>query len=153
MLYKRVIRNMHQKTRKGNKNVDRWLGPYTIIKLSKTTCKLQNIFGRNLKTSVHLSQLKPYHTTDNKQAAVLVQNSIQVKKRKAESPLNTPHPLKKIHSEKQLQSKLGILASVALLQSHADEKAVLDLTATDDDDNLMRTEEINDDTITHEKVR
>ena len=31
---------MLQKTRKGNKTEDRWLGPYVIVELSKTSCLL-----------------------------------------------------------------------------------------------------------------
>ncbi|SMN01821.1 hypothetical protein SPONN_110 [uncultured Candidatus Thioglobus sp.] len=53
-------RNMKQKTRKGSKSEDRWLGPYTIMALSKTSCILVNASGRRLKTRVNLNQLKPY---------------------------------------------------------------------------------------------
>ena len=53
-------RNMKQKTRKGSKHEDRWLGPYTIVELSKTTCRLTNGLGKILKTRINLSQLKPY---------------------------------------------------------------------------------------------
>ena len=41
-------RNMKQKTRKGSKHEDRWLGPYTIVELSKTTCRLKNALGKIL---------------------------------------------------------------------------------------------------------
>ena len=51
---------MKQKTRKGSKHEDRWLGPYTIVELSTTTCRLANALGKNLKTRINLSQLKPY---------------------------------------------------------------------------------------------
>lgn len=53
-------RNMKQKTRKGSKREDRWLGPYEILEMSKTTCVLQNKAGKCLKTRVNTNQLKPY---------------------------------------------------------------------------------------------
>lgn len=53
-------RNMRQKTRKGSKNEDRWLGPYTIVSMSKYSVSLKNKHGTNLKTSVNVNQLKPY---------------------------------------------------------------------------------------------
>ena len=52
--------NMKQKTRKGSKHEDRWLGPYTIVEISTTTCCLANVLGKNLKTRINHSQLKPY---------------------------------------------------------------------------------------------
>jgi len=64
-------RNMKQKTRKGSKGEDRWLGPYTIVELSATTCILKNALGKKLKTRINRSQLKPYLQTsqsDNKHA-------------------------------------------------------------------------------------
>ena len=64
-------RNMKQKTRKGSKGEDRWLGPYTIVELSATTCILKNALGKKLKTRINLSQLKPYlqaSQSDNKHA-------------------------------------------------------------------------------------
>jgi hypothetical protein len=51
---------MHQKTRKGSKNEDRWLGPYEVIDIRKTSCTLKNKSGKRLKTCVNLNQLKPY---------------------------------------------------------------------------------------------
>lgn len=54
-------RNMKQKTRKGSKSEDRWLGPYIIVGLSKTTCCLKNKSGKMLKNRVNINQLKPYH--------------------------------------------------------------------------------------------
>ena len=55
-------RNMKQKTRKGYKSEDRWLGPYIIIELTKTTCCLKNYkSSKQLKTKVSINQLKPYH--------------------------------------------------------------------------------------------
>lgn len=53
-------RNMKQKTRKGSKNEDRWLGPYKILEIVKTTCLLQNRTGKELKSRVNINQLKPY---------------------------------------------------------------------------------------------
>ena len=53
---------MKQKTRKGSKHEDRWLGPYTIVELSKTTCRLKNALGKIINTRINLSQLKPYHS-------------------------------------------------------------------------------------------
>ena len=53
-------RNMKQKTRKGSKHEDQWLGPYTIVELSTTTCRLANALGKNLKTRINLSQMKSY---------------------------------------------------------------------------------------------
>ena len=61
-------RNMKQKTRKGYKNEDRWLGPYVIVTLAKSTCLLKSSkTGKNLKTKVNISQLKPYQqvSSDN----------------------------------------------------------------------------------------
>ena len=40
-------RNMQQKTRKGKKMEDRWLGPYVIVEISKTSCLLKNQSGKN----------------------------------------------------------------------------------------------------------
>jgi len=64
-------RNMKQKARKGSKGEDRWLGLYTIVELSATTCILKNAPGKKLKTRINLSQLKPYlqaSQSDNKYA-------------------------------------------------------------------------------------
>ena len=36
------------------------VGPYTIVELSTTTCRLANALGKNLKTRINLSQPKPY---------------------------------------------------------------------------------------------
>ena len=55
-------RNMKQKTRKGSKNEDRWLGPYSIVDLSKTSCHLINKSGKKLKGRINLNQLKLYHS-------------------------------------------------------------------------------------------
>ncbi len=52
---------MKQKTRKGSKNEDHWLGPYTIVDISKTSCRLKNVSGKLLKTQININQLKPYH--------------------------------------------------------------------------------------------
>ena len=49
-----------KKTRKGSKNEDCWLGPYTIVELSKTSCCLKNASGE-LKASININQRKPYH--------------------------------------------------------------------------------------------
>ena len=54
-------RNMKQKTRKGSKNEDRWLGPYTIVDLSRTSCHLKNASGKQLKAHININQLKPCH--------------------------------------------------------------------------------------------
>jgi len=59
------------KTQKGSKGEDRWLGLYTIVELSTTTCILKNALGQKLKTRINRSQLKPYLQTsqsDNKHA-------------------------------------------------------------------------------------
>ena len=53
-------RNMLQKTRKGNQGQDRWLGPFTIVELTTTSCLLRNKQGKVLKMRINLSQLKPY---------------------------------------------------------------------------------------------
>ena len=58
-------RNMQQKTRKGKKMEDRWLGPYTIIEITKTSCSLKNSSGKVLKQRINLSQLKPYRESDD----------------------------------------------------------------------------------------
>ena len=52
---------MKQKTRKGSKNEDRWLGPYTIVDISKTSCRLKNTSGKQLKPHININQLKLYH--------------------------------------------------------------------------------------------
>ena len=54
-------RNMQQKTRKGKKMEDRWLGPYIIVEVTKTSGILKNSSGKILKQRINLSQLKPYH--------------------------------------------------------------------------------------------
>lgn len=51
---------MRQKTGRGKKNEDRWLGPYKILDVLKTTCLLQNRAGKHLKGRVSINQLKPY---------------------------------------------------------------------------------------------
>lgn len=56
-------RNMKQKTKKGHKSEDRWLGPYMISDITNTTCQLVNMSGHTLKTRVNLNQLKLYHET------------------------------------------------------------------------------------------
>ena len=48
-------RNLKQKTRKGSKNEDCWLGPYAIIDSSKTSCHLKNAFGKQLKAHINIS--------------------------------------------------------------------------------------------------
>lgn len=57
-------RNMKQKTRKGSKDEDRWLGPFEVVQISKTTCVLKNKEGKQLKTRVNINQLKPYLEND-----------------------------------------------------------------------------------------
>ncbi len=56
-------RNMLQKTRKGNKGEDRWLGPY-VIELTTTSAILRNEHGKTLKRRVSLNQLKHYIQPD-----------------------------------------------------------------------------------------
>ena len=56
---------MKQKTRKGSKAEDRWLGPYTIEQLLSSTCCLRNTQHQTLKTKVNLTQLKPYYQSAN----------------------------------------------------------------------------------------
>ena len=57
----KVLRcNMQQKTKKGKKMEDRWLGPYVIIELSNTSCLLKNHSGKILKQRINLCQLKSY---------------------------------------------------------------------------------------------
>ena len=58
-------RNMQQKTRKGKKMEDRWLGPYTIVEITKTSCLLKDTSGKVLKQRINLSQLKPYHESNH----------------------------------------------------------------------------------------
>ena len=58
-------RNMQQKTRKGKKLEDRWLGPYTIVEVTKTSCLLKNASGKVLKQRINLSQLKPYSESNH----------------------------------------------------------------------------------------
>ena len=58
-------RNMQQKTRKGKKMEDRWLGPYTIVEITKTSCLLKNSSDKILKQRINLSQLKPYHESND----------------------------------------------------------------------------------------
>ena len=57
-------RNMQQKTRKGKKMEDRWLGPYTIVEVTKTSCLLKNTSGKVLKQRINLNQLKPYNESN-----------------------------------------------------------------------------------------
>lgn len=56
-------RNMQQKTRKGKKMEDRWLGPYTIVEISTTSCLLKNNMGKVFKQRINLCQLKPFLET------------------------------------------------------------------------------------------
>ena len=58
-------RNMQQKTRKGKKMEDRWLGPYTIVEITNTSCLLKNSSGKVLKQRINLNQLKPYHKSND----------------------------------------------------------------------------------------
>ena len=58
-------RNMQQKTRKGKKMEDRWLGPYTIVEITKTSCLLKNLSGKVLKQRINLGQLKPYRESND----------------------------------------------------------------------------------------
>ena len=60
-------RNMQQKTRKGKKMEDRWLGPYVIVEISNTSCLLKNQSGKILKQRVNLCQLKPFNEANNEQ--------------------------------------------------------------------------------------
>ena len=53
-------RNMQQKTKKGKKMEDRWLGPYIIVEISKTSCLLKNKSDKILKQRINICQLKPY---------------------------------------------------------------------------------------------
>ena len=57
-------RNMQQKTRKGKKMEDRWLGPYTIVEVTKTSRLLKNTSGKVLKQRINLNQLKPYNESN-----------------------------------------------------------------------------------------
>lgn len=60
-------RNMQQKTRKGKKMEDRWLGPDVIVEISKTSCLLKNQSGKILKQRVNLCQLKPFNEANIEQ--------------------------------------------------------------------------------------
>ena len=60
-------RNMQQLTKKGKKMEDRWLGPYLIVEISKTSCLLKNRLGKVLKQRVNLCQLKPFNEPTIKQ--------------------------------------------------------------------------------------
>ena len=57
-------RNMLQKTSKGHKMEDNWLGPFTIVKLTTNgTCTIKNInTGHVLKRNVPMKQLKKYQS-------------------------------------------------------------------------------------------
>ena len=59
--------NMQQKTRKGKKMEDRWLGPYVNVELSKTSCLFKNQSGKILKQRVNLCQLKPFNEANIEQ--------------------------------------------------------------------------------------
>jgi len=57
----KVLRcNMQQKTKKGKKMEDLWLGPYTIVEITKTSCLLKNKSDKILKQRINICQLKPY---------------------------------------------------------------------------------------------
>ena len=60
-------RNMQQLTKKGRKMEDRWLGPYLIVEISKTSCLLKNRLRKVLKQRVNLCQLKPFNEPTIKQ--------------------------------------------------------------------------------------
>ena len=61
---------MQQKTRKGKKMEGRWLGPYTIVEVTKTSCQLKNASGKVLKQRINLSQLKPYSESNHSDPVV-----------------------------------------------------------------------------------
>jgi transposase InsO family protein len=51
---------------RGKKLARMWVGPYRIIALRDTTAKLRNIeSGKDIKQSVHVGRLKPYHQPPN----------------------------------------------------------------------------------------
>ena len=60
-------RNMLQKTKKGHKMEDKWLGPYTIANLdvTKGLCNLKSQKGQILKNKVNIKQLKQYIPSTN----------------------------------------------------------------------------------------
>ena len=51
---------------------DRWLGPYLIVEISKTSCLLKNRLGKILKQRVNLCQLKPFNEPTIKQKMPLM---------------------------------------------------------------------------------
>ena len=62
-------RNMLQKTKKGHKMEDNWLGPYIVCDLNneKGTSRLKDKFGKTLKRQVPLKQLKLYQEPSTSQ--------------------------------------------------------------------------------------
>ena len=83
-------RNMLQKTKKGHKMEDRWLGPYEVANapISKGTCFLLNKAGQQLKKRVSLSQLKPYISAPN--SSSLQQSACVVEKESKSTNLVLP---------------------------------------------------------------
>ena len=55
---------MLQTMKKGHKKEDTYLGSYTIVELTETSCLVQNKSGKLLKQRIHLSQHKPYLSED-----------------------------------------------------------------------------------------
>lgn len=85
-------RNMLQKTKKGHKMEDRWLGPYEVANapITKGTCYLLNKTGQQLKKRVSLSQLKPYISAESPNSLSLHQSVSVVKKESKSTDLVLP---------------------------------------------------------------
>ena len=63
-------RNMLQKTSKGHKMEDQWIGPYSVEQLdvAKGTCKLRAKDGKLLQRKINLKDLKLYREQSTSQA-------------------------------------------------------------------------------------
>ncbi len=52
------------------------LGPYTIVEISKTSCRLKNVSGKLLKTQINVNQLRPYHCYPQHQVQVIIVTNV-----------------------------------------------------------------------------
>ena len=64
-------RNMLQKTSKGHKIEDQWIGPYSVkeLDLVKGTCKLRTKDGKLLQRKINLKELKLYREQSTSQTS------------------------------------------------------------------------------------
>ena len=78
-----LLRNNKRKDRKGGKFAQKWIGPYTAMKISeKGAVTLKNSSGVILKTKYNVSQLKTYHDSKESESDVKTGESVLEKRKK-----------------------------------------------------------------------